>query len=110
MSYGITVDVYAAIYYPSSTTTASIVSSYPWDEETLQLLKTIHIEKINAHYVRPNSYPFYFHKVQKIIFCSDLAPRISSSMNHKACPDMIYPGSCHHQCSIEKAVKRKEDI
>jgi hypothetical protein len=26
----------------------SIVSNYPWDDGTLQLLKTIHIEKINA--------------------------------------------------------------
>lgn len=37
--------IYAAIYYQSSTTTVSIVSSYPWDEGTLQLLKTIHIER-----------------------------------------------------------------
>jgi hypothetical protein len=41
-------DVYIAKYYPSSTTDMNIVSTYPWDEGTLSLLKTIHVEKINA--------------------------------------------------------------
>ena len=41
-------DVYISKYYPSSTTDRNIVSTYPWDEGTLSLLKTIHVEKINA--------------------------------------------------------------
>ena len=44
---GIELDTYAAIYYPSSTMTVSLISLYPWEEGTLSLLKTIHVEKIN---------------------------------------------------------------
>ena len=39
------VDNYLVSYYPSSTTKVTIISSYPWEEGTLQLLKTIHIEE-----------------------------------------------------------------
>lgn len=42
------IDTYSAIYHPSSTTVVGIFSLYPWDEGTLSLLKTIHVEKINA--------------------------------------------------------------
>lgn len=41
-------DTYVALYHLSSTTSVSIVSTYPWDEGTLNLLKTIHVEEINA--------------------------------------------------------------
>ena len=44
----VTTDAYVAKYYPSSTTDMTIFSTYPWDEGTLSLLKTIHVEKINA--------------------------------------------------------------
>lgn len=42
--------VYAAIYFPTIDPhlEAAILSSYPWDEGTLSLLKTIHIDKINV--------------------------------------------------------------
>lgn len=42
---GVKVDTYVARYYLSSTTIVDLMSSYPWDEGTLSLLKTIHIEK-----------------------------------------------------------------
>ncbi len=45
---GLEMKIYQASYYPSKDTTAFITSSYPWYEGTLQLLKTIHVEKINA--------------------------------------------------------------
>lgn len=41
---GITFDAYVAMCFISSTTNVGIVSTYPWDEGTLQLLKTIHVE------------------------------------------------------------------
>jgi len=41
------IDTYNAIYYLSSTDIVTIGSAYPWEEGTLQLLKTIHVEKIN---------------------------------------------------------------
>jgi len=40
-------NLYFAIYYLSSTDVVTIASAYPWEEGTLQLLKTIHVEKIN---------------------------------------------------------------
>ena len=46
-SNGMEIDTYSAMYFPSSTTNAVIVSFYPWEQGTLQLLKTIHIEKMN---------------------------------------------------------------
>ncbi len=39
---------YAAIYYLTSYTTVTITSSYPWEEGTLSLLKTIHVEEMNS--------------------------------------------------------------
>jgi len=45
---GLEVKMYIASYYPFKDTLVFITSSYPWDEGTLQLLKTIHIEKITA--------------------------------------------------------------
>ena len=41
-------DIYAAIYYPSfnNNLSVTIYSNYPWDEGTLQLLKTIYVEKV----------------------------------------------------------------
>jgi hypothetical protein len=47
-AYDMTLDTYVAVYYPSSTTAVGLVSTYPWDEGTLSLLKSIHVEKINA--------------------------------------------------------------
>jgi hypothetical protein len=41
-------EVYLVNYYPDQNTSASIMSSYPWNEGTLSILKTIHIETINA--------------------------------------------------------------
>lgn len=41
-------EVYLANYYPDQNTSASITSSYPWDEGTLSIIKTIHIARINA--------------------------------------------------------------
>lgn len=35
-------------WYPSHKMDYNIISTYPWDEGTLQLLKSIHIEKINS--------------------------------------------------------------
>ena len=45
---GMEVNTYVARYYLSSTTIVDLMSSYPWDEGTLSLLKTIHVEKIKA--------------------------------------------------------------
>lgn len=42
---GIKIKTYQASYYPTEDTTFFVTSSYPWDEGTLQLLKTIHIER-----------------------------------------------------------------
>jgi hypothetical protein len=45
---GIKIKTYFALYYINNYTSISIISGYPWDEGTLQFLKTIHIEKMNA--------------------------------------------------------------
>jgi hypothetical protein len=45
---GLNIKMYQASYYPFKDTLTFITSGYPWDEGTLSLLKTIHIEKINA--------------------------------------------------------------
>lgn len=45
---GLNIDTYTAIYCPSSTTVVNLYSSYPWDEGTLSLLKTIHVEENNS--------------------------------------------------------------
>lgn len=45
------ITIYLAIYHPTfdpKHLNATVISNYPWDEGTLQLLKTIHIEKIDA--------------------------------------------------------------
>jgi len=45
------ITIYMAQYHPAfdpKRLNVSIVSNYLWDEGTLQLLKTIHVEKINA--------------------------------------------------------------
>lgn len=42
------IDTYAAIYYPSSTTIVNLISAYPWENGTLSLLKTIHVEKMST--------------------------------------------------------------
>jgi hypothetical protein len=39
---------YNALYYPDEYSYTMIWSTYPWDEGTLQLLDTIHIERTNA--------------------------------------------------------------
>jgi len=39
---------YFAIWLIDSYTAVKLASTYPWDEGTLQLLKTIHIEEINS--------------------------------------------------------------
>lgn len=39
------ITIFFAIYYPDDYTCVMPMSSYPWDEGTLQLLKTIHIER-----------------------------------------------------------------
>jgi hypothetical protein len=46
-SYGSTTETYLASYFPKFDPKLIVVifSSYPWDEGTLNLLKTIHIEK-----------------------------------------------------------------
>ena len=47
---GASIKQYSALYYPvfdSKRLSCLILSEYPWDEGSLQLLKTIHIEKIN---------------------------------------------------------------
>ena len=36
-----------ALYYPNDYLVAVLIPTYPWDEGTLSLLKTLHIEKIN---------------------------------------------------------------
>jgi hypothetical protein len=41
-------ETYLAIYYPSQTEKVLIGTMYPWDEGALQLLKTIHVKKINS--------------------------------------------------------------
>jgi len=43
-----TFTLYVADWWVENNTIASVISTYPWDEGTLSLLKTIHIEKINA--------------------------------------------------------------
>jgi len=45
---GIDVDTYSAIYYPSSTTQVIIFSAYPWENSTLSLLESIHVEENNS--------------------------------------------------------------
>jgi hypothetical protein len=42
--------LYMVLYVPicDNHLIANIITSYPWDEGTLQLLKTIHIEKLNT--------------------------------------------------------------
>lgn len=45
---GLELKMYQASYYPCKDTMAFVQSSYPWEEGTLSLLKSIHIEKINA--------------------------------------------------------------
>lgn len=43
------ITIYLAIYHPTfdpKRLNASVISNYPWDEGTLSLLKTIHIEKL----------------------------------------------------------------
>jgi hypothetical protein len=40
--------VYVADWWLDNNTIASVISTYPWDEGTLSLLKTVHIERINA--------------------------------------------------------------
>jgi hypothetical protein len=42
------VDVYSAVYRPSLTMNVGLYSFYPWDEGTLSLLKTVHVEMINS--------------------------------------------------------------
>jgi hypothetical protein len=42
---GLKLDTFAAMYYPTSTMSIAVISSYPWEDGTLSLLKTIHIEK-----------------------------------------------------------------
>lgn len=41
-------DMFTAAYFPFNYLTTVISSTYPWEEGTLSLLKTIHIEKINS--------------------------------------------------------------
>lgn len=41
-------DMFTAAYFPFNYLTTVISSTYPWDEGTLSLLKTIHIEKVDA--------------------------------------------------------------
>lgn len=48
---GVIFYIYVALYYPlfdPQKHSCMIVSSYPWDEGTLSLLKTVHIEKVNT--------------------------------------------------------------
>jgi len=45
---GMSFKAYQASYYPTNNTTVFLTSSFPWDEGTLQLLKTIHIGMVNA--------------------------------------------------------------
>lgn len=40
--------LYTAVYYPNAYLFALVISTYPWDEGTLSLLKTIHVEKVNS--------------------------------------------------------------
>ena len=42
------INCYFANYYPLNNLQAVISSTFPWDEGTLQLLKTVHIEKIGV--------------------------------------------------------------
>lgn len=42
-----TVTSYVADWWVENNTSALITSTFPWDEGTLSLLKTIHVEKIN---------------------------------------------------------------
>ena len=39
--------VYTILYYPNAYLLATMMSTYPWDEGTLSMIKTIHVEKIN---------------------------------------------------------------
>jgi len=43
---GLDYKYYVASYYPSHDSLVTVSSLYPWDEGTLQLLKTIHIEMV----------------------------------------------------------------
>jgi hypothetical protein len=45
---GLKINYNQAIYYPSNDTGVLIVSTYPWNEGTRQLLDSAHVEKINA--------------------------------------------------------------
>jgi len=40
--------VYLAAWWVENNTSAAVSSSFPWDKGTLSLLKTIHVEKIDA--------------------------------------------------------------
>lgn len=40
--------LYTTVYYPNARLFALLISTYPWDDGTLSLLKTIHIEKTNS--------------------------------------------------------------
>lgn len=45
------ITIYLAIYHPAfnpKRLNATVISNYPWDEGSLSLIKTIHIEKINT--------------------------------------------------------------
>ncbi|VVB71945.1 Uncharacterised protein [uncultured archaeon] len=44
----ILIETYQVSYHPFNDTTAIITSTYPWNEGTMQFLKTLHIERINA--------------------------------------------------------------
>jgi hypothetical protein len=43
---GLIQDIYLVIYIPDSRLTVTLVSTYPWDEGTHQLLKTIDVQKM----------------------------------------------------------------
>jgi hypothetical protein len=48
---GFEIPLYFAMYYPKfdqSNVFVMLTSSYPWDEGTLSLLESIHVEKVNA--------------------------------------------------------------
>lgn len=40
--------IYVADWWVENNTIASVISTYPWDEGTLQLIKTIHVEENNS--------------------------------------------------------------
>ena len=43
-----TFTLYVADWWVENNTSAAVSSSFPWDKGTLSLLKTIHVEKIDA--------------------------------------------------------------